>query len=175
MAQLNSKLNPTKSQAKEIALYFANLVLYHIVLINYHSFLHKSGAYKGKVEITDKPWKPLSPKTVSWKEKKKLLYNGKVGINIRYRKLLNALKPGKFLNGRYVPTPYQEVSVTEHSIEFSVNIPYADEVNQQRHIYVVDTNALLEKAVELALPKFQSYLRKLESHAGNPNSRKRKA
>lgn len=152
-------------------LYLNNLILYHAVKINYQSFLQKAGVpYYSDMggtsvietasgrPIIDKRWKPLSKKTIERKRRKGYLYGGVVAINIRTRLLLNALKPGKFINGKYIGLPNQRYSVTQSRIEFWVTVPYADAVNQVRNIYVLDMDALIGEALERSWQQFQRYL-----------------
>jgi hypothetical protein len=151
---INRKI--TAQERKDITLFFNNLVLYCVLKINYTQFLKKA---KGKEDDYGTKWKPLKKSTIDWKRKKNLTYSGRVAINIRTRELMNALKPGQFSNGVYIAGPNQDVRVTTKSIYFSPDIPYADDVDSVRAIIVEDLNALLEDAIQMALPRFKAYLR----------------
>lgn len=147
----------TKKEERELILYLNNLLLFHLVKLNYRAFLAKA---KGGIDDYGNNWTPLSTKVYNWKKRKKILYSGRVAINIRTRALLHALKPGHFRNGVYVPPPNQKVSVSPTTIKFSVQIQYADAVNAKRVIFLTSDDALVNDAVDIAMPLFQSYLRR---------------
>lgn len=149
----------TAEERKNITLYFNNLVLYNLIKLNYTDFIAKA---KGGSDRFGEQWMPLAAKTIKWKRKKKLLYGGKVAINIRTRALMHALKPNKFSQGQYVPGPNQTVRVTTKGIYFEVDIEYADAVNAVREIIPADLSELLVEAVQRSLPQFQKYLRSLK-------------
>ena len=146
----------SKVEDKEVRLYYNNLVLYYVIKINYVAFMAK--ARKQSDEFGDS-WKPLAPKTIKEKRKRKFLYGGVVLINIRTRALMNAVRPGKFKNGEYVPSEGQYVEVTEKSITFGIDVEYAGSVNSKRRV-IVPMESLLPAAKLAAEPQFAVYLRR---------------
>jgi hypothetical protein len=148
---------PTAKENQDLVLYLNNLVLYHAMKLNYTAFIQK--AQTGSDSFGDE-WKPLAEKTLKWKQRKKILYSGRVAINIRTRELLQAMKPGYFRNGRYLPPPGQSVEVTTKSISVEIEVPYADAVDAVRPIFVLNLDSLLTEALNKALPLFYNYLRR---------------
>jgi hypothetical protein len=147
--------------------YFAlNLILYNVVKLNYQAFLQKARvpAYR-RMEAVDSygnRWKPLSPKTIELKKRLNYRYAGAIAINIRTRRLLEALKPGWFRNGVYVPrNKDQIVRVDLESIHFEVTVPYADDVDRRRQIFVAD-EALISDAIQKSLPVLSNYWNRRE-------------
>jgi hypothetical protein len=147
----------TRQEKVDSTLFFHNLVLFNLIKINHKAFIAKA---KGSPDSFGDTWKPLKEQTIAWKKKKKLVYAGKVAINIRSKRLLSALKPNVFQNGVYIPSPEQVVRVNQRSIYFSVKVEYADEVDSVRNIFVKDLDALVEEAVKVSIPEFQKYFRK---------------
>lgn len=147
----------TRQEFNDATLFFHNLVLFNVIKINYKAFIQKA---KGQVDSFGEVWEPLKEKTKTWKRRKKLLYAGKVAINIRTRRLLNALKPNSFQNGRYIPSPEQNIKVNTRSIEFSVKVDYADDVDSIRHIFVRELDSLVEEAVKVSVPELQRYFKR---------------
>lgn len=141
---------------RQLRLYYNNLVVYHLAKINWTAFLAK--AKKGSDEF-GKKWKPLKPRTIAYKKRNNFYYSGMIAINIRTRLLLEAMRPGKFVNGKYVPTKGQIVEVTENSITFGVDIPYAEHVDSERRI-LVSSKAAIAKAKLQAEPEFVAYLKR---------------
>lgn len=152
--KINKPLN--KIEDTELRLYYNNLVLYHLVKINYQAFLTK--AKKGTDQF-GKTWKPLKQKTIAYKKRNNFKYGGIVAINIRTRELLEAMKPGKFQNGEYLPTQGQEVEVTPTSISFTIMVDYADRVDSKRRI-LVPIRDILPVAKKAAEPQFVTYLKR---------------
>jgi hypothetical protein len=155
---------PTKRENQEIILYLNNLVLYHAMKLNYTAFIQK--AQNGSDSFGD-TWPALKPKTIQYKKKKRYFYAGKVAINIRTRKLLHAMKPGYFRNGKYLPPPNQKVRVTVKNISVEIVGPwYVENVDggtthvPARPIFVLDLDALIDRALEKAIPLFQAYLKR---------------
>lgn len=146
----------TKVEDKEVRLYYNNLVLYYVIKTNYEAFMTKA---KKQTDEFGKSWKPLAPKTIKEKKRKRFLYGGSVLINIRTRELLEAVRPGKFKNGVYYPTQNQYVEVTEKSIVFGIDVDYAESVNSKRRI-IVPLKDLLPVAKAKAVPEFDAYLRR---------------
>lgn len=146
----------SKVEDKEVRLYYNNLVLYHVIKINYQAFMTKA---KKQIDEFGQSWKPLSPKTIKEKRRKKFLYGGSVLINIRTRALLEAIRPGKFKNGIYYPTEGQYVEVTESSITFGIEVSYAGSVNTKRRI-IVPMKELLPAAKRASEQQFSVYLRR---------------
>ena len=147
--------------------YFAlNLILYNVVKLNYQAFLQKARvpAYR-RMEAVDSygnRWKPLSPKTIELKKRLNYRYAGAIAINIRTRRLLEALKPGWFRNGVYVPRNNDQiVKVSLDSIHFEVAVPYADDVDRRRQIFVAD-EALISDAIQKSLPVLSNYWNRRE-------------
>jgi hypothetical protein len=145
-----------KLQEKEVRLYYNNLVVYHLAKINWTAFIAK--AKKGTDQF-GKKWKPLKQKTIDYKRRKNFVYGGMIAINIRTRLLLEAMKPGKFVNGEYVPNEGQFVEVTENSITFGIDIPYAEAVDSKRRI-LVSSKAAIAEAKKNAEPQFLAYLKR---------------
>ena len=147
--------------------YFAlNLILYNIVKLNYKAFLQKAivPAYRkmGGVDSYGNRWIPLSPRTVAFKKKHNYRYAGAIAINIRTRRLLEALKPGWFRNGVYVPrNSDQIVRVTLDEVHFEVAVPYAQYVDNARPIYALNSKLLYE-AVERSAPVIMNYWNRRE-------------
>lgn len=147
---------PTRQENTEIALYFNNLVLYNLLKLNYTEFLKKA---KGGTDSYGVKWKPLAEKTIKYKRKKRLLYSGKVAINIRTRQLMTALKPNKFSNGLYVAGPGQRVKVNTTTIYFETTVPYIEEVDAVRPVIIDDMDSLTNDAVQASLPRLKAFLR----------------
>lgn len=152
--KLNRPLN--KIEDASLRLYYNNLVLYHLVRINYKAFLAK--AKKGTDEF-GRQWKPLKPKTVKYKRFKGYVYSGSVAINIRTRELLEAMKPGEFRNGEYIPSEGQEVDVTPTTINFAITVEYAEDVHSKRKI-LVPIREILPVAKKAAELQFITYLKR---------------
>lgn len=150
------KRNTTRQENTELSLYFNNLVLYFLLKLNYTEFLKKA---KGGTDSYGVKWKPLAEKTIKYKRKKRLLYSGKVAINIRTRQLMIALKPNKFSNGVYVAGPGQRVKVNTTTIYFETKVPYIDEVDSVRPVIIDDMDSLVNDAVQASLPKFKAFIR----------------
>jgi hypothetical protein len=167
-AEFEIKFKPTRKDIEDSLIFLNNLVVYHLLRINYTSFLQKAGvpAYRsmGGVDVYDGKWRPLAPSTIERKRTAKQLYANKVVINIRTRQLSLALKPGWMRNNRYVPRPNQIVTITKNSINIKIDVPYADAVHAVRHIFVKNRQNLINHAVEAALPQFEAYLKYLESN-----------
>lgn len=149
--------------------YFAiNLVLYNVVKLNYTMFLQKARvpAYRGAkgVDAYGNVWQPLHPKTIAIKKKLGATYAGSIAINIRTRRLLNALKPGWFRNGVYIPREEQNISVSLTGFTFEVTVPYASYVNSnkyKRKIFV-DDERLIKDAIRKSLPVLRNYWNRRE-------------
>jgi hypothetical protein len=132
-----------------------NAILYELVGIVHREFLLKSQGGEDSLGIQ---WYPLSPKLAMWKIKKKMVNDeGEPLINIRYGKLEKALRQGRFANGKYQPGKGQSASVTSMSIDYSVDIDYADDVNSLRPFLPEEIDPWLDEAIELALPRIQRY------------------
>ncbi len=147
--------------------YFAlNLILYNVVKLNYTAFLQKAKvpAYR-RMEAVDSygnKWEPLNQKTIDLKKRLNFRYAGTIAINIRTRRLLEALKPGWFRNGVYVPRNRDQiVGVTLDSIHFEIAVPYADDVDRKRQIFVADS-ALIGDAIQKSLPVLMNYWNRRE-------------
>lgn len=153
--QVKVKNKLTPDIRTDIVLYFHNLLLYHLLKLNYTAFVSKA---LGKADSFGETWKPLADKTRKWKRRKRILYNGKVAINVRTRKLLHALKPNRFVNGRYVPGPNQRVSISTKLIQFEPIVEYADEVDAIRNIFIKDMKTWIDKAVDKSIPSLQKYI-----------------
>lgn len=141
--------------------YFAmNLVLYNVVKLNYTMFLQKAKApaYRGAkgVDAYGNVWKALHPRTIAIKKQLGAKYAGAIAINIRTRRLLEALKPGWFRNGVYYPRKEQEVQVSLTGFSFEVTVPYAVFVNAKRKIFV-DDERLIRDAIRKSLPVLRNY------------------
>lgn len=147
--------------------YFAlNLILYNVVKLNYTAFLQKAivPAYRkmGGVDRYGNRWDALHPRTIAIKKRLGYTYAGGIAINIRTRRLLEALKPGWFRNGVYVPrNSDQIVRVDLENIHFEVNVPYATFVDAKRPIFVADRR-LVNEAIERSLPVLQNYWNRRE-------------
>lgn len=152
--RVKRKLN--RQELFDATIYLHNLILFEVLKINYKAYVAKA---KGQMDSFGEQWTPLHEKTIKWKRRKKLLYSGKVAINIRYRKLLKALKPNKFVNGRYVPSPNQQVTITSRSIRFEVTIEYAEAVDNVRPIFIEDMGTCVKIAMKKSIPQFQRYLK----------------
>lgn len=146
----------TKVEDDEIRLYYNNLVLYHLVKVNNKAFMDK---IFGDIDEFGKKWKPLKPRTIRQKKRKNQLYGGRVAINIRTRALREAIKPGRFINGRYIPREGQFVEVTTTSITFGIDIDYAENVHSRRKILVPSKEGIIA-AKKSAAPQFEAYLRR---------------
>ena len=154
----------TDEQMDDEFKYFAlNLILYHIIKLNYTAFLQKAvvPAYRRLKGVDEygNSWDPLSSRTIEIKKRLNARYAGIIAINIRTRRLLNALKPGYFRNGYYVPRADQVVRITLDNIYFAVNVPYSSYVDSKRPIFVQDSR-LIKKAVQAALPILKNYWRR---------------
>jgi hypothetical protein len=141
--------------------YFAmNLVLYNVVKLNYTMFLQRAKvpAYRGAkgVDAYGNVWDPLHPRTIAIKKKLGATYAGSIAINIRTRRLLNALRPGWFRNGVYIPREEQKISVSLTGFSFEVTVPYAVFVNSKRKIFV-DDSQLIKDAIRKSLPVLRNY------------------
>jgi hypothetical protein len=152
--KINRPLN--KIEDVQLRLYYNNLVLYHLVKINHKAFMAK--ARKGTDDF-GRQWKPLKPKTVRYKRQKGFLYGGTVAINIRTRELLEAMKPGQFRNGVYIPVEGQEVEITPTSISFAITVEYADLVHSKRKI-LVPIREIMPVAKKAAEAQFITYLKR---------------
>lgn len=151
----------TEEQMDDEFKYFAlNLILYNIIKLNYTAFLQKAivPAYRRMrgVDQYGKSWDPLSPKTIAIKKHLNYRYAGTIAINIRTRRLLNALKPGFFRNGHYVPRPDQVVRIHLDNIYFAIDIPYVRYVDNKRPIFVQDSR-LIRDAVRKSMPILRNY------------------
>lgn len=156
-----------KHQIDDAFKYFAlNLILYNVVKLNYTAFLQKAiaPAYR-RMEGVDRygnRWKPLSQRTIDLKKRLNYRYAGAIAINIRTRRLLEALKPGWFRNGVYVPrNSDQIVRVDLDNIHFEVAVPYADFVDSKRPIFVANRR-LVNEAISRSLPILRNYWNRRE-------------
>jgi hypothetical protein len=156
-----------ENQIDDAFKYFAlNLILYNVVKLNYTAFLQKAvvPAYR-KMEGVDRfgnRWKPLSEKTIALKKHLNYRYAGAIAINIRTRRLLEALKPGWFRNGVYVPrNSDQIVRVDLENIHFEVAVPYANFVDSKRPIFVANRR-LVNEAIQRSLPVLRNYWNRRE-------------
>jgi hypothetical protein len=151
----------TEEQMDDEFKYFAlNLILYNVIKLNYTAFLQKAvvPAYR-KLKGVDQygiSWDPLSSRTIAIKKRLNYRYAGVIAINIRTRRLLEALKPGYFRNGYYVPRAEQVVRITLDNIFFAVNVPYAGYVDAKRPIFIQDSR-LIRDAVKKSLPILRNY------------------
>lgn len=152
----------------KVVLYLNNLLLYHMVKINFSTFLAKAGAATEATTIIENKWKPLKQKTIDYKKRKKLLYSGSPLINIRTKALLMSLKPGWFRNGLYIPRENQVAEVTTTSISFYVIIDYADRVDAVRPIYIRNMDRLATLATEQCKQQFENYVARYY-RTKNPN------
>ena len=146
--------------------YFAvNLILYNVVKLNYTMFLQRAKvpAYRGAkgVDAYGNVWDALHPRTIAIKKQLGATYAGTIAINIRTRRLLNALKPGWFRNGIYIPREEQKISVSLTGFSFEVEVPYATFVNAKRKIFV-DDEKLIRDAVRKSLPVLRNYWNRRE-------------
>lgn len=151
----------TDEQMDDEFKYFAlNLILYNVIKLNYTAFLQKAvvPAYRKLrgVDQYGKSWDPLKDRTIAIKKRLNYRYAGVIAINIRTRRLLNALKPGYFRNGYYIPRTDQVVRITLDNIYFAVDIPYASYVDYNRPIFVQDIR-LIRDAVQRSLPILKNY------------------
>ena len=177
------KVKPTKEQLNSIMLFTNNLVLYNCLVITYREFLIKS---KGESDSFGTVWQPLAESTRIYKSikpgefrkyklhlwdknrtatkgltKKELLADREVPINIDTGRLLKAIKPNRFTNGRYIAGPDQIVTVTLRNIKFEVTVPYASAVDTVRPIWIEFEQALINEAVELSAPEVIKYVQRL--------------
>lgn len=152
------KLNKPLNRIEDVTLrlYYNNLVLYHLVKINYKAFLAK--AKKGTDDFGYQ-WQPLKQKTIAYKKRHNFKYGGIIAINIRTRELLEAMKPGEFRNGEYIPTEGQDVDVTPTSISFAITVEHAEPVHSKRRI-LVPIKEILPVAKKAAELQFITYLKR---------------
>lgn len=182
---LSINTKPTRTQWKQIILFVNNRVLYETLFVCHREFLTKS---EGDVDSYGEKWKPLADSTRIYKalrpgeyrqygmhrwtgnrakgkggmSKKELLANREVPINIDTGRLIKAVKPYKFINGKYIDSPDQSSRVTENDIHFHINVPYGDAVNEVRPFFPVFENPWVAEALQRSVPYIQRYLKTLK-------------
>jgi hypothetical protein len=150
---LKLRVKPVGQDWLDFKLFINHSILYELVNIVYREFLEKKNNNEDSMGTI---WKPLSPSLAKWKIKKGLVNSsGDPLINYRTGMLEKALKPGRFANGVYRPNTYQSITVNTMSIDYWVNVDYADDVNKARPFIPIDIDPWLDEAIGQALPRIQ--------------------
>lgn len=149
------KVKPVGTDWLDFKTFINHAVLYELVGIVHREFVEKK---EDRPDSMGTQWRPLSSKLAQWKIKKGLVNaSGDPLINYRTGILEKALKQGRFVNGRYQPNQYQSIAVNSVSIDYWVNVPYADAVNEDRPFLPSDIEPWLDEAILAALPRISRY------------------
>jgi len=141
---------PIKEQNK-IKKFFNNWAAYYLLKRIHKEFLIKS---KRGTDSTGIKWKELSQRTIMYKslqrgektafkklsrsEKMQFRMNRNVPINIDTGKLVKSLKPGRVVDGKYIPVTNQKVEANSRGIKIELKLPYADDVQRERPYVPLD-------------------------------------
>lgn len=153
-----TKRKLTRAEMYEFSLTVANVLLYHLLLVNLHDF--KKRALK-QADSQGMTWQPTTKALEKWKRKTSKpirKVHGRVGINVRYGDLIDSLTPGDLINYRYQKRANQRVRISSKSIWFETTVPYASEVDQVRFIIPDDINGILQIAIAKSMPTLRRYL-----------------
>jgi hypothetical protein len=154
----------TGGERKRLVILINSWIMYYLLQEIYNQFLVKSS---GGVDSLGEKWKELSESRRLYKPlrrgefrsfikgrgtKKEQLANRNPPINIDTRKLLNSLKPGRIIDGKYVAnSPAQKTAIRVDSISLEVMLPYADDVQAVRPFIPIDIQPWLDLAILKAL------------------------
>lgn len=172
---INIKRRPSREELKRLTRAFNSWIVYYLLEIIYNEFLVKSN--RGVDSLGEK-WKELSESRRIYKSlqrgektrfkigrkkgtKKELLKDRYPPINIDTKRLIKSLKPGKVVNGEYIPSgPDQRVIITLKTIRVMTKVPYASDVQSVRPFFPIDMTPWLREAVLKAKSPMMLELRK---------------
>lgn len=141
---------------------FNYAVLYELIKLIHTAFMAKAA---GKSDSYGNSWQPLSPKLYNWKLKSRrrtaVKIDGKPAINIRTRELERALRPGRYMGGKYIPNPGQRIAVSTTHISLIIQVAHAGKVQEVRPFFPEELEPMVDDAVIKAVKTTNRYLKEI--------------